>query len=135
LGAGNDVAVTPTARRIACSSCAATGGYDRSNVTLTSPWRCCRQSGANSRKFLKGKDLRVWELGFEPRMVVFRWHSPRIALTSLAIETPKVETKSHFDNIARMLCSLRQYCPQFAPIFPLKSRQQVSGMLDSLGAE
>jgi hypothetical protein len=50
-------------------------------------------------------------------MVVFRWHSPRIAFTSQAIETPKVKGKPRFDHIVRMSHSRGQSCPQFAPIF------------------
>ena len=66
------------------------------------------------------------ELGFEPRLVVFRWHSPRIAFTSQAIETPKVKRKPRFDYIVRMWRSRGQYCPQFAPICHRSGATEIS---------
>jgi hypothetical protein len=55
------------------------------------------------------------ELGFEPRMAAFRWHSSRMAFTSQAFETPKFKGKSRFNRIVRMLQSHGQCCPQLAP--------------------
>jgi hypothetical protein len=49
-------------------------------------------------------------------MTMFRWHSPRIAITSQAIETPRIKGKQRFNRIVRMLQSHGQCCPQFAPI-------------------
>jgi hypothetical protein len=37
---------------------------------------------------------RAGELGFEPKLVGFRWHLPRVAFKSQAIETPNVEGHS-----------------------------------------
>jgi len=48
-------------------------------------------------------------------MEVFPWHSPRIAFTSQAIETPMDKGKPRFNRIVRMLQSHGQCCPQFAP--------------------
>jgi hypothetical protein len=55
-------------------------------------------------------------------LVVFRWHWPRIAFTSQAIEAPKVEGKRRFDHIVRTLRSQGQCCPQFAPNSERKER-------------
>src|SRR5262245_6707674 len=65
-------------------------------------------------------------------MLVFRWHSPRIAFTSQAIETLQVKGKLRFDHIVGMLRSRGQSCPQFAPIWgrgdvPLLSLSTSSG--------
>jgi hypothetical protein len=60
--------------------------------------------------------LQAAEIGFEPRMVVFRWHSPRIAFTSQSIEAPTVKAKPRCDHIVCTLHSRGQHCPQFAPI-------------------
>src|SRR5262249_55448431 len=53
------------------------------------------------------------ELGFEPRLVVFRWHSPRVVFTSQAIETPKVKRKPRFDHIARNVAFTGAVLPPF----------------------
>ena len=71
------------------------------------------------------------ELGFEPRMVAFRWHSFRMAFPSQAIETPGVDGKLRFDHIVRMLQSHGQCCPQFvgagfSPDGPLPFRQSAA---------
>jgi hypothetical protein len=55
------------------------------------------------------------DLGFEPKTLVFRWHSSRMAFTSQAIETPRIKGKPRFNYIIRMLQSHGQFCPQFAP--------------------
>jgi hypothetical protein len=43
------------------------------------------------------------DLGFEPKTLVFRWHSSRMAFTSQAIETTRVKRKPRFS--VRMLRS------------------------------
>jgi hypothetical protein len=62
------------------------------------------------------KQVQGGELGFEPKTVDLRWHSSRMAFTSQAIETPRVDGKLRFNRIVRMLQSYGQCCPQFAPI-------------------
>ncbi len=59
-------------------------------------------------------------------MVVFRWHSPRIACTWQAIKTPRVDGKLRFNRIVRMLRSHGQCCPQFAPIWGRALQSQLS---------
>jgi hypothetical protein len=55
------------------------------------------------------------ELRFEPRMVVFRSHSPRVALTSQAIETPKNNGKPRSGHISRHAVFIVAILP---PIWP-----------------
>ena len=101
-------------RHDAADARGASPGRARSNRNSRTAWSAgvmsCRVRDEN-------KDLQAGELGFEPRFVVFRWHSPRIACTSQAIETPRVNGKLRFGHILRMLASQGQCCPQFAPIW------------------
>jgi hypothetical protein len=70
---------------------------------------------------MAGLEYEPGELGFEPKLVGFRWHSSRIACTSQAIETRKIKGKPRFNRILRISWSHGQYCPQFVPIWALLS--------------
>jgi hypothetical protein len=74
------------------------------------------------------------DLGFEPKTLVFRWHSSRMAFTSQAVETPRIERKLCFNRIVRRLQSHGQCCPQFAPFFSDESESDFVPSLPALSA-
>ena len=69
------------------------------------------------------------ELGFEPRTVALRWQSPRIAVTSRTIETPKTKRKPTFRSHCRHLA----FTGAMLPSSPRTTRLSFFGLQPPVG--